>query len=89
MAAPLAAAAEDTGDAPVVDDTVTTKLAVVADDPAPVELDAPKAVSPSDEPEAPAPKRQTHRRAAAASSDSAASDNDSDSGSHASRRHAG
>ena len=40
MAAPLAAAAEDTGDAPVVDDTVTTKLAVVADDPAPVELDA-------------------------------------------------
>jgi hypothetical protein len=52
-------------------------------------LDAPKALSQSDETEAPAPKRQTHRRAAAASSDSAAGDNDSDSGSHASRRHAG
>ena len=83
--APLAAAAEDN---PVVDDTVTTKVADVADDPAP-ELDAPKALSQSDETEAPAPRRQTHRDTSGASSDNAAGDNDSDSGSRTSRRHVG
>ena len=52
-------------------------------------LDAPKALSQSDETEAPAPRRQTHRDTSGASSDNAAGDNDSDSGSRTSRRHAG